>query len=112
MAPFRAHQEQVRHVAAGDQQHDADGGQQNPENLVRRRGSRRSASGRTFGRNSNRANTGGRSEIMPRHIGVRLGERDARLQPRERLKPEADAARRVHVQRHRQHDRRARCAGT
>ncbi len=31
------------------------------------------------------------------------GQRDARLQPRERLKPEANSAGRVHVQWHRQH---------
>ncbi len=63
MAPFRAHQEQVRDVAAGDEQHDADGCQQNPENLSDV-ADHVVASGRTFGRNSNRANVGGRSEIM------------------------------------------------
>ena len=61
---FRAHEEQVRDVAARDEQHDADGREQNPENLSDVAGSRRSASGRTFGRSSSRANAGGRSEIM------------------------------------------------
>ena len=38
---FGAHQEQVRDVAAGDQQHDADGRQENPQHLRRRCRSRR-----------------------------------------------------------------------
>ena len=107
MAPFRAHQEQVRDVAAGDQQHDADGCQQNPENLsdVADHVGRERAHVRPQLQSRER---GRQERDHARDIGVRLGERDARFHPRERLKPEADAARRVHIQGHRQHDRRAR----
>ena len=58
-----AHEEQVRDVAARDQQHDADGGQQNPQDLATSPVTS-SASGRTFGRSSSLAKAGGSSEII------------------------------------------------
>ena len=103
MPSFRAHQEQVRHVPAGDEQHDADGGQENPQDLpdvadhvIGQRAHVRLQLQSRKGRREKRDHA--------RHIGVGLGQRDARLQPGERLKPEADSAGRVDVQRHRQHD--------
>ena len=62
MPPFRAHQEEVRDVSAGNEQDDADGREQNPENCPTLRITS-VASGRTFGRSSSRANAGGRSEM-------------------------------------------------
>jgi hypothetical protein len=59
--------------------------------------------GRTFGRNSNRANARRQERDHARDLGVRVGEGNAQCHPRERLKSEADAARRVHIQWHRQH---------
>ena len=104
MPPFRAHQEEVRDVAAGDQQDDADGGEQNPENLPdvadhvcrERAHVRPQLQSREYGR---------QERDHARGVGVGLGERDAGLHPCERLKPEADEPRRVHVEGHRQHDR-------
>ena len=89
------------------EQHDADGCQQNPENLsdVADHLGRERAHVRPQLQSRER---GRQERDHARDIGVRLGERDARFHPRERLKPEADAARRVHIQWHRQHDRRAR----
>ena len=92
LASFRAHQEQVRHVPAGDEQHDADGGQENPQDLP-------DVADHVIGQRAHvRPQLQSRKDRREkrdhaRHIGVGLGQRDARLQPRERLKPEADSAR-------------------
>jgi hypothetical protein len=107
MPAFCAHQKQVRDVAAGDQQHDADGCQQNPENLsdVADHVGRE----RAYVRPQLQPREHGRQQRdHARDIGVHLGERDARFHPRERLESEADAARRARIQWQRQDDRRAR----
>ena len=103
LASFRTHQEQVGHVPAGDEQHDTDGRHENPEDLADVAddviGERAHVRLQLQPREHRRE-----QRDHPRHIGVGLGQRDVRLQPRERLEPEADAARRAGVQRHGQHD--------
>ena len=111
MTSFRAHQEQVRHVPAGDEQHDADGGQENPEDLP-------DVADHVVGQRAHvRLQLQSREDRREkrdhaRHVGVGLGQRDARLQPRERLKPEADSARRVRRPVASAARRRDGCAGT
>ena len=103
MARFRAHQEQIGDVGAGDEQHDADGGQENPQDLA-------DVADHVVGE---RAHV--RLQLQPREgrrqernqtaqLCVCLGKRDTRLQPSERLKPEADTARRSGVERQWQQD--------
>ena len=94
MTSFRAHEEQVRHVSAGDEQHDANRRQQNPQDLA-------DIADHVIGewahvRLQLESRKGRRKQRDDaRGIGIGLGERDTRLQARQGLEPEADSARRV-----------------
>ena len=89
MAPFGAHQQQIRHVGAGHQQDDADRGQQDPQRIahvsddVLLEGSQRRCPPRLY-----------RRILQPDRehasdIGVRLRQRDVALQTRNAVEPEA-----------------------
>ena len=99
LPPLRPHQQQIRHVGAGDQQHDADG-RPSPSRgrcprCRRPRACRDEEPARSASFVDARVDArGGRPGVHPdrhhpRDVGVRLGERHARLQARDPLKAEA-----------------------
>ena len=102
-ACFPAHQEQVGNIAAGDEQHDADRGHQNPQDIAdvaNDIGGKRTHVGAQF--ESGEVRWKERNHAT--EIGIGLSEGDTRLQAREGLEPEADTARRVVGQWQRRHD--------
>jgi hypothetical protein len=95
LPPLHAHQQEVRHVRAGDEQHEADRAHQHPEHVadvaheVLLEGPQAGGDVRVLeqllavpGRGGEALEGDGK---QPRHVRVRLGDRRSRLETRDRL---------------------------
>ena len=104
LARLGADQEQVRDVAAGDEQHHADGRHQDPQNLARRPRSRRRRAAARSAASPASSNIGGSSAIMRATSALAWASVDARLQPRQGLEVELDVIRVGAIELHRQQE--------